>query len=363
MSAPGKIALPPGSVIGVLGNGQLGRMMALAAAPLDYRVHIYDPSPGPATQVTPLYTAGAWDDTDALSAFADAVDVVTWEFENVPAATARHLATRALVRPGVDVLATCQHRVSEKTFFGQAGVPTNAWRAASSAAEAAEACAELGAVVLKTARSGYDGRGQARASDPAGAAAAYERLAQGQPLECIVEALVPFVAECSVIVARDAHGTVATYDLCWNVHRDHILHTTTVPAPFGPATHNAAKDIATRIAERFDLVGLLAVELFLLEDGSLLVNELAPRPHNSGHWTIDATVCSQFEQTIRAVAGLPLGPTTRTWDVEMTNLLGDDVLTAADLLADPAARVHLYGKAAPRPKRKMGHVTRLLRRA
>jgi 5-(carboxyamino)imidazole ribonucleotide synthase len=358
-------ALPPGSVIGVLGNGQLGRMMALAAAPLGYRVHIYDPRPGPATQVTDLATFGAWDDRAALDRFAAAVHVVTWEFENVPADTARHLAERVPVRPGVNVLATCQDRIQEKSFLNAvAEVPTTHWRRASTADEAARACAELGPCVIKTSRSGYDGRGQRRAANPDAAAAAWTELAKGAPrFSCIVEALVPFIAELSVLIARGADGRHTTWDVCWNDHHDHILRTTRVPAPFPAEALQRAVAIAERVARTIELVGLLAVELFLCADGSVLVNELAPRPHNSGHWTIDAAFTSQFEQVIRAVAGLPLGDTARHHDARMTNLIGDDMDELPVLRRDPSVRVHLYGKPEVRPNRKMGHYTQLYPRS
>jgi 5-(carboxyamino)imidazole ribonucleotide synthase len=348
-------ALPPGSTIGVLGNGQLGRMMALAAYPLGYRVHIFDPAPGPATQVTPLHTAAAWDDLAALDRFAASVDVVTLEFENVPLAAVAHLATAVPVRPGPTVLGVCQDRIAEKTFLRDAGVPTAPWRPAYDPVQLAAAVADLGDCIAKTARAGYDGKGQVRLSDPLAAEAAWDTL--GRPDAVVVEGVVPFRCEVSVIVARGVDGAVASYEPVENVHAHHILRETHVPARIDPATAAAATALAHRIAAALDLTGLVAVELFVLADGGVVVNELAPRPHNSGHWTLDAAACSQFEQAIRAAAGLPLGPTARHHDAVMHNLLGDEVLGAAALLADPAARVHLYGKDSPRPGRKMGHVT------
>lgn len=353
-------ALPPGAVIGMLGTGQLGRMSALAAFPLGYQVHVFGPEHGPATQVTPRVTLAAYDDEHALAAFADAVDVVTYEFENVPAATAAFLAGRVPVRPGPRALAICQHRVHEKRFLQEVGAPTAAWRAVSSVEELARAAEELGRpLVLKTARFGYDGKGQAilrPGDDPARAWAAIG----GKPgTEAIAEAFVPFAYEASVVVARSISGEVAAYDLVENVHRDHILHRTLAPAPTAaPSTLAAADALARRIVEALDLVGVLGIELFVLPDGSLAVNELAPRPHNSGHWTQDGALTSQFEQHVRAVAGLPLGDPQRHGAWTMTNLVGDDVLAVPTWLADPRAKVHLYGKEHARPGRKMGHVNR-----
>ena len=347
--------LPQGAVIGVLGAGQLGRMMALAAAPLGYRVHVHDARPGPAMQVTDRASCSAWEDVEALRRFAGAVDVVTLEWENVPAEAAAVVAAHAPLRPSVRALRTCQDRVAEKSFLRDAGVPTAAWRAVNSPEEAAAAIAELGPGVLKTTRAGYDGKGQRRVHTPEEARAAAVVL--GGPL--IAEAWVDFAWEGSVIAARGLDGEVACYDLTENEHAHHILHRSRVPSRAAPELQREAHALAARVAAALDYVGVLGVELFIGRGGELLVNELAPRPHNSGHWTLDACACSQFEQAVRAVAGCPLGPTARHADAVMTNLLGDEVAEAAAALGDPRCRVHLYGKEEARPGRKMGHLTRL----
>jgi 5-(carboxyamino)imidazole ribonucleotide synthase len=352
--------LATGSTVGVLGSGQLGRMMALAAAPLGYRVHVYAPDAGCAGAVSARATQAGWGDLDALEAFARSVDVITLEFENVPVDAVRHLARFAPVRPGAAVLAVCQDRVAEKSFLRDAGIATAPWRPASCASDVAAAVAELGPAVLKTSRAGYDGKGQARVKAPEDAAAAWAAI--GSPSGAggaIVEGFVPFIAEASVVVARGVSGEVAAYELVENVHRDHVLWQTRVPAPFGDAVRADADRIARRVVEALDLTGLIAVELFVMADGSLRVNELAPRPHNSGHWSIDAARTSQFEQAIRAVTGCPLGDPSRHHDAVMTNLLGADVALAEAALAEAGARVHLYDKGDARPGRKMGHITRL----
>ncbi len=348
-------------VVGMLGAGQLGRMAALAAAPLGVRVHVYAPEPGPAMQVTDLATVAPYDDEAALAAFAAAVDVVTYEFENVPAATAAFLAARVPVRPGPRALEVAQHRVREKAFLNAHGVPTTAWRAVDSAAQARAAAEALGVpCVLKTAAGGYDGKGQAVLRHPADADAAWARLSRGQPLEAIVEAFVDFTCEASVVVARGLGGEVAAYDLVENRHRDHILHQTLAPAPNVPdAARVEAARLAAVIVDALDYVGVLGIELFITAAGGVLVNELAPRPHNSGHWTQDGAATSQFEQQIRAVLGWPLGPAHTRFPTVMTNLLGDDIDALPALLAEPDAHVHLYGKLEARPGRKMGHVNRV----
>ncbi|MCB9681664.1 MAG: 5-(carboxyamino)imidazole ribonucleotide synthase [Alphaproteobacteria bacterium] len=350
--------LSPGSVIGMLGSGQLGRMTALAAAPLGLRTHVFAPEPGPATLVTDLYTRAAYDDEDALARFAATVDVVTYEFENVPARTAAFLAGRVPVRPGPAALGICQHRVSEKTFLRDAGIPTTGWRAVSNAAEVAAAADALGRpCVLKTARFGYDGKGQTIVRPGTDAADAWRVIAGDKAeLDAIVEAFVDFRLEASVVVARGFRGEVAAYELVENRHRDHILHQTIVPADVSDTVRTEADAIARTVVEALDYVGVLGVEMFVTHDGQVLVNELAPRPHNSGHWTQDGAVTCQFEQHARAVAGLPLGSVARVGDAVMTNLLGDDVDQVPTWLAEPHAKVHLYGKTEARAGRKMGHV-------
>ncbi len=352
--------LPPGSVIGILGGGQLGRMIALAAARFGYRCHIFTPeADAPASQVSARSTVADWSDESALTTFAQACDVATYEFENIPAEAAMLVARQTLLRPSVAVLATCQDRIAEKAFLAEIGVATAAWRPADDAAELERALAEIGRpAVLKSARLGYDGKGQIAIYPSTDIAAAWAELATSATAG-VVEAWVDFALEISVIVARSACGDVATWVPVENRHENHILRRTIAPAPIGPSVAAYAEAIARRIAEALALEGVLAVEMFVGRDGKVLVNELAPRPHNSGHWTIDACAVSQFEQCVRAVAGLPLGPTERHADAVMENLLGCEVERWTELVADRDARLHLYGKKEARPGRKMGHVTRL----
>jgi 5-(carboxyamino)imidazole ribonucleotide synthase len=357
--AAGRFPLPPGSTIGILGGGQLGRMSAMAAAQLGYRCHIFAPDAGsPGMQVAAAATVAAYEDAAALARFAAAVDVVTFEFENVPAETLAALEPLAPCRPGVGVLRVCQDRLAEKAFLERAGVPVAPWRGVSLEAELAEAIAAIGLpAVLKTTRLGYDGRGQAVVRTPAEAAAAFARLA---PKPLILEAFVPFVAELSAIVARGADGATAVYNAVENRHRNHILDLSFAPARVPAAVAERARGHAAAVAAALDLVGVLALELFLLPDGGLLGNEIAPRPHNSGHWTMDACAASQFAQHIRAVAGLPLAAPTRHHDVVMKNLVGAEGLALwPALLADSGVVPHLYGKAEARPGRKLGHANRL----
>ena len=353
----------PGGTVGIVGGGQLGRMAALAAARLGYRVHIFSPEPNsPAAQVAAAATVAAYTDAAALEAFAHAVDVVTFEFENIPADSVRRLAEIVPVRPGWTVLETAQDRIVEKQFFNGIGIATAPWRAVESREALVAALAEIGRpAVLKTARMGYDGKGQVRidpTTDPAEAWAALAKSPGSETGTAILEGFIAFEGEISVVIARGADGAWAAFDPAWNVHRHHILHTSTVPAPVTPAVAAAAIEIARAAAEALDLIGLLAVEMFVTPTG-LLVNEMAPRPHNSGHWTMDACLTDQFEQFIRAVCGLPLGSPRRHSDAVMTNLIGAEVDGWDALLRDPENRLHLYGKAEARPGRKMGHVTRL----
>lgn len=354
-------ALPTGSVLGILGGGQLGRMTALAAAPLGYDTHIFSPGPGPATQVTPHATIAAYDDTEALAAFADAVDVVTYEFENVPGETAAFLAERVPVRPGPKALQIAQHRIREKSFLADIGVPTARWAAAYGPEDVARHADALGGpCVLKTARGGYDGKGQTVVRSAADGGEAWGTISGGRDgVEGILEAFVDFAFEASVVVARGLDGQIAAYDLVENRHRDHILHTTIVPAEASEAVRAEADRIARTIIDALDYVGVLAIEMFITASGEVLVNELAPRPHNSGHWTIDGAITSQFEQVVRACMGRPLGSAARRGNVEMVNLIGDDIEQVPALLARPDVKMHLYGKADARPGRKMGHYTRV----
>jgi len=350
--------LPPSSIIGIIGGGQLGRMAALAAARLGYRCHIFTPeADSPAAHVAHASTLAAYDDSAALDSFAAQVDVVTFEFENVPAETVRRLAAKVPVRPSWRALEVSQDRLVEKAFFNGLGIETAPWRKVESLADLEQAVAELGRPsILKTARLGYDGKGQIKIDDTTDLAEAWNRLG-GVP--SVLEGFVRFEREISVILARGLDGRWAAFDPVENHHVNHILDTTIAPAPVSPNLTGLAINIARQAAEALDLVGLLCVELFLTSDGRLLVNEMAPRPHNSGHWTIDACVTDQFEQFIRAVCGLPLGSGERHHDAEMKNLIGEDVTFWLDYLKESNAKLHLYGKAEIRAGRKMGHVTRL----
>ncbi|HET6469089.1 MAG TPA: 5-(carboxyamino)imidazole ribonucleotide synthase [Geminicoccaceae bacterium] len=350
----------PGAVIGILGGGQLGRMTALAAARLGYRCHVFAPEPeSPAAEVAAAWTRADWRDAAALDRFAAEVDVATLEFENVPTAALARLAARIPCRPGAQVLEVTQDRLAEKGFVDALGLPTTRWRRVTSARELALTRRDLGdRCILKTTRLGYDGKGQVALAADADAAAAWTAFGAG---EGILEAFVDFRLELSVITARGGDGAVASYPPVENRHREHVLARTVAPAPIDGVLAREAVAMAEAIARALDLTGLLAVEMFLDRAGRLLVNELAPRPHNSGHWTIDACAVSQFEQLVRAVCGLPLGDPGRFADAEMENLLGDDAARWPEILREPGARLHLYGKREARPGRKMGHVTRLTR--
>ena len=357
--------IPPGGTIGILGGGQLGRMTALAAAPLGYRCHIYCPdADSPAAQVCNRAKIAAYDDAEALRAFAESVDAVTYEFENVPAETAAILEEKVLLRPKPDILAVCQDRLKEKDTLAGLGIPTARYAAAHDAAGLAQALDSIGRpAVLKSVRMGYDGKGQVMIQSDTGAEAAWAEMAGSIPGAVgIVEAWVPFDMEISVIVARGADGAMTTYVPGENLHTNHILHQTTAPARIPARVADQAAVIARRIAAGLDLVGVMGVEMFVTAEKEILVNELAPRPHNSGHWTLDACTVSQFEQHVRTVAGLPLGAADRQSNAVMTNLLGDEADTWREVLTEPHARLHLYGKAQARPGRKMGHVTRLFER-
>ncbi len=355
-------ALPPNATIGIVGGGQLGRMSALAAARLGYRCHILTPEPdSPAAQVAAGVTLGDYEDPAALRAFAAAVDVITFEFENVSAEGLDLLASLKPVRPSPAVLRISQDRVLEKSTLNAAGVPTAPWREITTPASLDAAIAALGLpAILKTTRLGYDGKGQALLRRPEDAAAAFAEL---EPKPLILEGFVDFACEISVIVARGQDGAIVAFDTVENRHRDHILDLTIAPARIAPAIDAAAQAMARQVAEALDLVGLLAVEMFVTTDGNVVVNEIAPRPHNSGHWTIDACPASQFELHIRAVAGLPLPPAGRHSDAVMKNLVGPaETALWPEILATPGLIGHLYGKAEARPGRKMGHVTRLFPR-
>ncbi len=358
----------PGATIGIVGGGQLGRMIALAAANYGLKVHVLAPDEGsPAFDVAAQVTRAAYDDAMALAAFAASCAVVTYEFENVPARTAEILAARAPLHPNPRALATTQDRLAEKGFVASLGIATAPFAAVDDAAGLRAALAAIGRpAVLKTRRFGYDGKGQRliRGDEPFDAAAVFIALGGGP---CILEGFVPFERELSVIAARAADGTFAAYDPCANEHRDHILHRTRVPAPgVAPETAAQAIAVARKIADALDYVGVIAVELFLVReaDGAerVVVNEIAPRVHNSGHWTIEGASTSQFAQHVRAICGWPLGDPARVGglSVEMLNLVGDEVASWRGYLGEAGTHLHLYGKGRPRPGRKMGHLTRLL---
>jgi 5-(carboxyamino)imidazole ribonucleotide synthase len=351
--------LPPGSTIGVIGGGQLGRMLAQAASRLGFDVAILEPElDAPASRVAAHAIVAAYDDPAGLEALAAVADVVTFEFENVPAAALERLAALGMpVAPGPRALAVAQDRVDEKTFLNGAGVHTVAFAHAQDAEGAAEAVAAIGApALMKTRRDGYDGKGQRWVEHAADAAAAFEALG-GKPV--IVEAAAAFTRELSVIAARGRDGEIAVYPLGENHHEGGVLRRTMAPAQVSPQIAAQAERIAAQVLAGLDYVGVIGIELFELPDGRLLVNEIAPRVHNTGHWTMDGCEVDQFEQHIRAVAGWPLGPTHALVRVEMLNLLGDEVLAWPKLAAEPEARLHLYGKREAKPGRKMGHVNRL----
>lgn len=352
----------PGSTLGVLGSGQLGRMFALSARQMGYRIHVYSPdSDTPAGQIADLEVTAPYDDLDRVRAFAKGVQVVTFEFENVPSDTSHACAERVPVRPDGEVLHTTQNRLREKTFLARHGFPVTEFRRIGSLADLEQAATDLGLpAILKTASFGYDGKGQQRITTREQLPTAYAGLAG---TEGILEAQVDFGMEVSVVAARTLDGRFAAFPVFENAHSRHILDITVSPARIPPDLAWQAEVLAQGILEALGVVGLLTVELFVTRDGRLLVNELAPRTHNSGHLTLDACPTSQFEQQVRAVCGLPLGDVTLPRPAAMANLLGDVWLdvggtprwTAA--LEDPSIRLHLYGKAEPRRGRKMGHLT------
>jgi 5-(carboxyamino)imidazole ribonucleotide synthase len=359
VTSKNQVRLKPGDTIGILGGGQLGRMLALAAARLGLRCNVYSPDPdSPAFDVVQRATCAEYADVAALELFASEVDVVTYEFENVPSATGLILAARRPVLPDPSVLEITQDRLNEKAFVQKLGIPTANYANVSSLGELREAVARLGLpVVLKTRRFGYDGKGQSIIRDARSLEAIWTELGT---TAAILEQFIPFEREISVVAARSADGHVECFDVTENEHRDHILKTSRAPARISDALAAEARDIATRLANAFDYIGVLAVEMFVIPDKSgpkLLVNEIAPRVHNSGHWTLDGASVSQFEQHIRAIAGWPLAPVHRHGDVTMTNLIGKDVDDYGHWLTRPGATVHLYGKGAAREGRKMGHVT------
>ena len=351
--------LAPGSAIGILGGGQLGRMLSQAAGKLGFDVVILSPeADGPATRVSRGQVVAPYDDPIALAHFSEGLSVATFEFENVPASTLERLAAHGVpIAPGARALAVAQDRVEEKSFLNAHGVATVAYQAVDSAQDCVEAVARLGApALLKTRRDGYDGKGQVWIEHGDDPAAVFAQLG-GAP--CILEAPADFVRELSVIAARGRDGEIALYPLAENHHENGILRRTAAPARVGDAAAAQAEKIAHQILSGLDYVGVIGIELFERADGTLLVNEIAPRVHNTGHWTQDGCEVDQFEQHIRAIAGWPLGPTAARCHVEMTNLLGDEADNWAALSAEPEGRLHLYGKRGGSPGRKMGHINRL----
>ncbi|MGO9672958.1 MAG: 5-(carboxyamino)imidazole ribonucleotide synthase [Methylocella sp.] len=360
-------ALAPGARIGILGGGQLGRMLALAAGGLGLKTHVFAPdADSPAFDVCAERTNAAYEDEEALAAFGASVDVITYEFENVPARTAALLSDLRLVRPSPAALAACQDRLVEKEFLTGLRIPVAAYARVDDAGAMARAVAQLGRPsILKTRRFGYDGKGQALVREGGDLAVIFRSLGGGP---AILESVVPFSTEISVVAARGADGAFAAYDVCENWHENHILKFTRAPARVAPETAAAAVELARVIADALEHVGVLAVEMFVVDPRggvgagpqTLRVNEIAPRVHNSGHWTLGGAQTSQFEQHIRAIAGWPLGGTLRQGaEVEMENLIGEEVFAFEQYLREPGSSLQLYGKAEARPGRKMGHVTRI----
>lgn len=351
-------ALPTGSTIGILGGGQLGRMLSVAASRLGFKTHIFEPSQNPpAAHVADRVTTAPYEDLAALAAFAAAVDVVTYEFENIPTAALDVLEKTHPIRPNRRALAVSQDRIAEKDFLTGLGLTTAPYAAVTTLDDLHHAITKIGTpAILKTTRLGYDGKGQARLKSPADAETA---LAQMNGAPAVLEGFIDFSHEVSVIAARGTDGSVACYDPGENVHKDGILSTTTIPARLSPSQRTDAILLAARILNALDYVGVMGVELFVTRAG-LIVNEIAPRVHNSGHWTQNGCAVDQFEQHIRAVAGWPLGDGSRHSDVVMENLIGDDILRVPQIAKEKNAALHLYGKAEARPGRKMGHVNRIV---
>jgi 5-(carboxyamino)imidazole ribonucleotide synthase len=352
--------LPPGSTIGIVGGGQLGRMLGMAAAQLGYRIHVFAPASGPANDVASAFTQASYHQSDALAAFAASCDVVTYEFENVPLGALALIADKVPIRPGLKALEIAQVRYAEKAFVRDLGGRTAPFEVVNDVEELVPALERIGLpAIIKTIRMGYDGKGQARVDDIGQARQAWHAVGR-QP--SIVEGHVDFSHEYSVLIARGSDGATVTYPTPWNEHRSGILHRSSVPAPAVIAGQAAdAVGLAKRVAEALDYVGVLALEFFATDQGPVF-NEMAPRVHNSGHWTIEGAETSQFENHIRAICGLPLGsPELTGVRAEMENLIGDEVERRREILAEPGAHLHLYGKTEAYPGRKMGHVTRVIR--
>ena len=353
--------LSPGSTIGILGGGQLGRMLAMAAARLGLKSHVYsDESESCAFYVADARTGAKYDDCAALERFASVCDVVTFEFENVPDTTVKFLAGHVPIAPSARALAIAQDRFLEKSFVSELGIATAPFQDVASVEDARRAFDALGGpAILKTRKLGYDGKGQKKVVNAAEAAEAFAAFGR---VPCILERFVDFAFEASVVAARGRDGAFAAYDPPLNEHENHILRRSTVPSPLSPEAARQAMAVARRLAETLDYIGVLGVELFIGKEGDVAVNEIAPRVHNSGHWTIEACVASQFEQHIRAVAGWPLGDPTRHSDAVMENLIGDEIEAWRVLAREPAG-LHIYGKRVVRAGRKMGHITRIAPRS
>jgi 5-(carboxyamino)imidazole ribonucleotide synthase len=350
-------ALKTGATIGILGGGQLGRMLSVAASRLGFKTHIFEPGANPpAGHVADTVTTAPYEDEDALRAFASAVDVITYEFENVPTSALDLLESLKPIRPNRRALAVSQDRITEKDFLSGLGLKVAPFAAVDTAEDLDKAIADIGApAILKTRRFGYDGKGQARIMTPSDAASALADMA-GAP--SVLEGFIEFTHEVSVIAARGQAGDVACYDPGQNVHTDGILHTTTVPATLTSAQRMDAVLLAANILNALEYVGVMGVELFVTSEG-LIVNEIAPRVHNSGHWTQNGCVIDQFEQHIRAVVGWPLGDGKRHSNVEMLNLIGDDMDRIPEFAADGSTALHLYGKDVVKTGRKMGHINKV----
>lgn len=352
--------LPPGSTIGILGGGQLGRMLSTAASRLGLKTHIYNDTPdAPAFHVAAKTSVGAYDDLESIARFAAQVDVVTCEFENVPAAALEAAGTKTAVFPPVKSFEVAQDRLCEKDFVSNLGIAVAPYAAIETLADLKEAILRVPPpALIKTRRFGYDGKGQARIHTLCEAESAWEAIGEAP---AILEGMVPFEREVSVVTVRGRDGQMRFYDVVENAHKDGILHTSTVPAALPAPLEREAQRIAGQIAEALGHVGVITVEMFQTGGAapSLAVNEIAPRVHNSGHWTLDACLVSQFENHIRAIAGWPLGDVSRHSDAVMTNLIGQDVDGWRHYAAEPGTAVHLYGKTEARPGRKMGHINRV----
>ena len=353
-------ALPQGATIGILGGGQLGRMTALAAARLGYKYHIFCQSlDEPAAQIANNKTIASFEDTNALKDFSKKVDMVTLEFENIPLSSYKYLESILEVRPNSHTLSISQDRIKEKNFISDLDIPVAPYRSVKTESDLNSMLAELGTPsILKTARMGYDGKGQVRIEKKSETKKAWNLSGACEATGgAILEGFIDFEKEISVIVGRSSNGDIVSYIPVQNIHKNHVLDKTIVPALITPEQVNYATQISHRLIESLNLIGLLAVEMFITKDGRLLVNEIAPRPHNSGHWTLDACTISQFDLLIRALCGLPLGSIKRNANATMKNLIGDDINDWQNYLLDPTAHLHIYGKSDIKAGRKMGHVT------